>query len=112
MGRTRLTLFLCQGKACRKAWGKLTDSAPGKWLRRQLGRAGLPYKLRVVKTGCQDRCDDAAAFCCVCGPAAEAVRGLRSAGDADRALAALRACAERAAAGAAAAPARAARRPR
>jgi hypothetical protein len=94
MSKQRLTLFLCQGKDCRKAWRKLTDSAPEKWLKRHVEEAGLPYKLRVVETACQDHCEDAACLCAVRGPCAALETRVRSEDDADRVLAALRSCAE------------------
>jgi hypothetical protein len=96
MSKTRLTLFVCTGKDCRRAWGRVAGS-PGKWLKRQVEHAGLPYKLNVVETACQDRCEDAACLHAVCGPCAAAVTAVRSDHDADRVLAALRSCAERAA---------------
>jgi hypothetical protein len=97
MSKTKLTLFVCDGKDCRRAWGRVAGSSPGKWLKRQVERAGLPYKLNVVETCCQDRCEEAACLTAVCGPCAAAVTAVRAADDADRVLAALRSCAERAA---------------
>jgi hypothetical protein len=97
MSKTRLTLFVCHGKDCRKAWGRVAGGAPGKWLKRQVERAGLPYKLNVVQTSCQDRCEKAACLHAVCGPCAASVTAVRSEHDADHVLAALRSCAERAA---------------
>jgi hypothetical protein len=96
MSKTKLTLFLCDGKDCRRAWGRVAGGSPGKWLKRQVEHAGLPYKLNVVETCCQDRCEDAACFCLVCGPCAAAVTAVRSEDDADRVLATLRTCAQRA----------------
>lgn len=97
MPKTRLTLFVCSDKDCRKAWGRVTDNRPAKWLKRQVGRAGLPYKLNVIETECQDHCAEAACIQAVCGPCAAAVTTLRSEDDADRLLAALRSCVETAA---------------
>src|SRR5262249_14932782 len=97
MSKQRLTVYLCQGKDCRKAWRRLTDSSPGKWLKRQLEQAGLPYKLTVVATESQAACDEAACLGLVCGPCAARETAVRRPDDADRVLAALRACAERAA---------------
>jgi hypothetical protein len=97
MSKTRLTVFLCRGKDCRKAWSRVTDHPPARWLKRQVERAGLPCKLNVVETSCQDGCARAACLCAVCGPCAAPVDSLRSGHDADRVLAALRSCAERAA---------------
>jgi hypothetical protein len=98
MSKVRLTLFVCQDKDCRKAWGRFTDNSPAKWLKRQVERAGLPYKLNVVETTCQDRCEEAACLHAVCGPAAAQAVRVCCADDADRILAALRTCAETAAA--------------
>ena len=94
MSKQRLTVFLCQGDDCRRAWRRVCDGAPRKWLKRHLEEAGLPYKLRVVETECMDRCDDAANLCCVRGTCAALVQRVRSADDADRLLAALRSCVE------------------
>jgi hypothetical protein len=94
MGRRALTVFVCNGKDCRKEWGRFCDAAPGKWLKRQAERAGLPYKLRVVETGCMDRCDEAGCLCFVAGRHAGFETEVRSHHDADRLLAALRACVE------------------
>ena len=95
MSKVSLTVFLCAGKDCARAWRRVCDGSPGKWLKRRVSEAGLPYKLRVVKTECMDRCDDAANLCCVHGPCAALVQRVRSADDADRLLAALRSCVER-----------------
>jgi hypothetical protein len=95
MSKTSLTVFVCTGKDCTRAWRRVCAGSPGKWLKRQVADAGLPYKLRVVKTECMDRCASAANLCFVCGPGACSETEVRSAHDADRLLAALRACAER-----------------
>jgi hypothetical protein len=97
MSKQRLTVFLCQGKDCRKAWDRLTESAPEKWLKRRIEEAGLPYKLRAIATECQDHCEDAACLYAICGPCAVHETRIRSKDDADRLLAALRSCAERSA---------------
>jgi hypothetical protein len=94
MSKTALTVFLCTRKDCRKAWRRVCDNSPGKWLRRQVADAGLPYKLKIVKTDCMDRCERAANLCFVCGPCACFESDVRSAHDADRLLAALRSCVE------------------
>jgi hypothetical protein len=99
MSKPRLTVFLCQSDDCRKAWRRLCHAPPRKWLKRQIEAAGLPYKLRVVETACQDRCDEAACLCAVCGPCAASVTRIRCEDDADRLLAAMRACVERTEAG-------------
>ncbi len=96
MSKVPLTVFLCVGKDCARAWRPVCDGSPGKWLKRRVTEAGLPYKLRVVKTECMDRCDDAANVCCVRDSCAAFERRVRSADDADRLLAALRSCVERA----------------
>jgi hypothetical protein len=97
MSKTRLTLFVCNGKDCRRAWDRVAGGWPGKWLKRQVERAGLPYKLNVVETSCQDHCEDAACLHAVCVSCAAAVTAVRSEYDGDRILAALRSCAEHAA---------------
>jgi hypothetical protein len=99
MSKSRLTLFVCKGKDCRRAWDRFAGRSPGKWLKRQVEHAGLPYKLTVVETDCQDRCQDAACLQAISGACATAVTAIRSDHDADRILAALRSCAERAADG-------------
>src|SRR5262249_23032556 len=95
MSKPVLTVFLCNGKDCRKAWHHLGKDAPGKWLKRHIEEAGLPYKLRVVKTECMDRCDAAACLCAVHGDMACLETEIRSSKDADRILAALRVVVER-----------------
>ena len=94
MSKTTVTVFLCTGKDCRKAWRRVCDGSPGKWLKQQLAQAGLPYKLHLVKTECMDRCEHAASVCCVHGTSAATQENIRSADDADRILAALRSCVE------------------
>jgi hypothetical protein len=94
MSKTAVTVFLCTGKDCARAWRRVCDGSPGKWLKHRVEEAGLPYKLNVVKTECMDRCDDAACVCFVHGRAADVVTKVRSGEAADRLLAALRACCE------------------
>jgi hypothetical protein len=94
MSKSVVTVFLCTGKDCRKAWHRLTKDSPGKWLKRQVDEAELPVKLHIVKTECMDRCDQAANLCCVYGPAACLETDVRSVHDADRVLAGLRSCVE------------------
>jgi len=94
MSKTYLTVFLCTGKDCSKAWRRICDGSPGKWLKRQVELAELPYKLNVTKTECQDRCEQAACACFVADQRAAWETHIRSEHDADRLLAALRACAE------------------
>jgi hypothetical protein len=53
MSKVPLTVFLCAGKDCARAWRRVCDGSPGKWLKRHAQEAGLPYKLRVVKTSHQ-----------------------------------------------------------
>jgi hypothetical protein len=97
MSKTIVTVFLCGGKDCTKAWKHVCNNSPGKWLKHRVEDAGLPYKLNVIKTECMDRCDDAANCFFVHGEAAESVECVRSEDDADRLLAALQTCVERAA---------------
>lgn len=94
MSKIRLTVFLCTGKDCRRAWDRLCSSAPHKWLKSQIKEAELPYKLNVVETSCQDNCERAACLCCVAEDWASLITKVRSPDDADRILAALRCCAE------------------
>jgi hypothetical protein len=94
MSKLSLTVILCAGKDCARAWRRVCDGSPGKWLRRRVEEAGLPYKLRVVKTECMDRCERAACLCCVAGPRADFATDVRSPHDADRLLAALRSTVE------------------
>jgi hypothetical protein len=97
MSKTRVTVFLCTGKDCRKAWARLCPGSAGKWLKRQVEQAGLPLKLKMVETECMDHCEEAACLCAVCGDRAGFVTELVSEEDGDRALAALRSCVETAA---------------
>jgi predicted metal-binding protein len=99
MSKPLVHVFLCTGKDCSKAWRRLCDGSPGKWLKRRVEEAGLPYKLNVIKTECMDRCDDAACLCFEHHSQASFEINIRSAHDADRLLAALRACVESAADG-------------
>jgi hypothetical protein len=92
MSKQRLTVFVCQGKDCRKAWARLTDSSAKKWLKRQVEEAELACKLRVVATECQDHCEEAGCLCAVGGRCAALETRIRSKDDADRLLAALRSC--------------------
>ena len=66
----------------------------GKMAQGEVEKAGLPYKLHIVKTECMDRCDHAASVCCVQGATAALQENLRSSDDADSFLAALRCCVE------------------
>jgi hypothetical protein len=94
MSKLSLTVFLCTGKDCARAWRRVCDGSPGKWLRRRVEAAGLPFKLRVVKTECLDRCERAACLCCVAGRHAGFATDVRSPHDADRLLATLRSTVE------------------
>lgn len=96
MSKTPVTVFLCTGKDCARAWRRLCDGSPGKWLKRHVEAAGLPYKLTVVETECMDRCERAGCFCFLHGRCASLETDVRSPHDADRLLAALRSCVERA----------------
>src|SRR5262245_36236557 len=96
MARTAVTVFLCTGKDCARVWRKAgVGGTPRKWLKQRLKEAGLPFKLHVVETACMDRCEQAANLCFVRGRCASFETELRPAHDADRVLAALRACVER-----------------
>ena len=94
MSKTPVTVFLCTGKDCTRAWRRICNGSPRKWLRRRVEEAGLPYRLEVIKTECMDRCANAANLCCVHGPCADFVAEVRAPDDADRILAALRSCVE------------------
>src|SRR5262245_13908281 len=63
MSKPRVTVFICTGKECTKAWRRLGNGSPGKWLKRHIEEAGLPYKVTVVKTECMDRCEHAGCLC-------------------------------------------------
>jgi predicted metal-binding protein len=94
MSKTRVTVFVCTGKDCARAWCRLCDGSPGKWLKRHVEASGLPYKLTTVKTECMDRCDHAGCLCFQHGSCAAPECDIRSEHDADRLLAALRSCVE------------------
>jgi predicted metal-binding protein len=94
MSKTSVTVFLCDGKDCRKAWRRVCDGSPGKWLKHQVAEAGLPYKLHIVKTECMDRCEHAASVCCVHDSHAALQEDIRSTDDTDHLLALLRCCVE------------------
>ncbi len=94
MSRIELTVFLCDGKDCRKAWRRLYDGSRAKWLKRQVEAAGLPYKVHVVRTECMDKCADAANLCVVHDRRARCESRITSEFDAQRLLAALRDVAE------------------
>src|SRR5262249_30641956 len=94
MSRPRVTVFVCTGKDCSRAWGRACDGSPGKWLKREVEAAGLPYKLTVVKAECMDHCEQAGCLCFVHDSHAALETGVRSPHDADRLLAALRSCVE------------------
>jgi hypothetical protein len=97
MSKKHITVFLCDGKDCSKAWSCVCrDASPGKWLKRHIKEAGLPYKLDVIKTECMDRCEEAACLCIAADGLAAWETAIRSSDDADRLLATVRACAERA----------------
>src|SRR5208337_719388 len=94
MSKISLTVFLCDGKDCTRAWQRVCDGSPAKWLKRQLEAAGLPYKLKIIRTECMDHCEEAACLCCVYGNAARFEMRIRSRHEADRLLASLRSCVE------------------
>jgi hypothetical protein len=60
MSRIPLTVFLCTGKDCSRAWRRICDDSPRKWLKRRLEETGAPCKLHIIKTDCMDRCEQAA----------------------------------------------------
>jgi predicted metal-binding protein len=95
MSKPLVHVFLCTGKDCAKAWRRLCNGSAGKWLKRRAEEAGLPYKLNIIKTECMDCCDDAACLCFQRGREASFEINVRAPDDADRLLAALRACVER-----------------
>ncbi len=95
MSKRHITLFVCDDKDCAKAWSHTCrNGSPGKWLKRHVKEAGLPYKLDIIKTACMDRCEDAACLCIVANGVAVWETHIRSADDVDRLLAALRCCVE------------------
>jgi hypothetical protein len=96
MKKIPLTVFLCASKDCNKAWRHICHGSPGKWLKHQLHAAGLPYKLNIIKTGCMDRCDEAACLCAVHDRHACLETEIHSSHDIDRILTALRVCVENA----------------
>jgi hypothetical protein len=95
VSKVQVTVFLCAGKHCARAWDRVCDGRPAKWLKRQVADAGLPYHLDVIKTACMDRCKDAANLCAVHGDAAVPFAGLCHPDDAERFLAHLRSSVER-----------------
>jgi len=95
MAKVSVTVFLCTGKDCARAWRKLCDdSSPRKWIRQQLKEAKLPFKLNLVKTECMDQCARAGCLWVVYGRHACQEMEVCSAEDGDRVLAAMRACVE------------------
>src|SRR5258707_5410162 len=95
MSKTRITVFLCTGEDCSKAWHHVCDGSPGKWLKRQVEAADFPCKLRIVKTDCMDQCDEAACACCVHNGNAGQVTNIHKSQDGNRLVAAVRNCLER-----------------
>lgn len=94
MSKPMIDVFLCTGKDCVKAWRKVCDSSPKKFLKEHLKQSGLPYKLNLVETKCMDACKQAANVCFVYGDCADHAREIESADDADRLLIHLRSCVE------------------
>ncbi|MGE3809772.1 MAG: (2Fe-2S) ferredoxin domain-containing protein [Gemmataceae bacterium] len=94
MSKTTVTVFLCKGKDCTKAWHKVCNESPKKFLKEHLKSSGMPYKLKVVETSCMDACKQAANVCFVCGDCADCAREIKSPDDADRILIHLRSCVE------------------
>jgi len=93
MGKPCVLVYLCTGKECRKVWRRQSDLPPGKWLKRHAAAAELPYRLKLIKTECMDRCEEAANVCVVHGDRARLVSELRLR-DGPRLLAACMACVE------------------
>lgn len=96
MSKTHVTVFVCTGKDCSKVWRRMCDGSPGKWLKRRLDEAELPYKLHIVKTECMDRCEHAGCVCFLHGCHGSLETDVRASHDGDRLLAVLRSCVERA----------------
>src|SRR5262245_62094049 len=92
MSKPRVTVFICTGKDCARAWRRFGHGSPGKWLKRHVEEAGLPYKLTIVKTECMDHCENAGCMCFQHDRHAAAECDIRGGHDADRLLAALRSC--------------------
>jgi hypothetical protein len=91
MSKPTLTVFVCTSKDCERAWRHVCDGSPRKWIKKRVEAAGLACKLRVVKTDCMDRCEDAANVCLVHGDRAQLLSEIERAGDEDRLLAGVRA---------------------
>jgi hypothetical protein len=66
MSKIPLTVFLCTDKDCAKAWRRVCDDAPRKWLKKRLAEIGVPARVRVVRTECMDHCEEAACLQLVC----------------------------------------------
>jgi hypothetical protein len=94
MSKSPVTVFLCTGKDCARAWRRAGADSPGRWLKNHVAEAGLPYKLHIIKTDCMDRCEEAATLTCIHQHNAEMAVGIRGENDADRLLALLRTCVE------------------
>ena len=78
MGRLPLTVFMCTDKDCAKAWRRICNNSPRKWLKRRFAEAGIPCRLNVVRTDCMDQCERAASLCFVQGDRARLELEMRS----------------------------------
>src|SRR5262245_41397304 len=90
MSKITLTVFLCTHKDCHRAWDRICDGSPGKWLKKQVEAAELPCKLDIIKTDCMDRCKEAANLCVVHGSRAHMATEITDARDVERLLLAMR----------------------
>lgn len=86
MSKISLTVFLCTGKDCSKAWRRICDDSPRKWLKRRLEETGVPAKLDVIRTECMDHCKEAACLHLVCEGRARLEMEVRSEHDLGRIL--------------------------
>ncbi len=84
MSRQPLLVYVCAGKDCSRAWERLCDASPRKWLKRHLEDAGLPGKVEVIRTECMDRCKEAANLCLVFADRACLETEVRRAADIER----------------------------
>lgn len=94
MSKTVVTVFVCTGKDCTRAWKKVCSGSPKKFLKEQLRESGMPFRLNVIETSCMDQCEQAANVCFVSGDCADFAREIRSSDDGDRLLLHMRSCVE------------------
>lgn len=88
MSKPCLTVFMCTSKDCSRAWRRICDDSPRKWLKHHFHEAGVPGKIEIIKTDCMDRCDEAACVCLVHGERARLEIEVRSDKDLGRLLSA------------------------